>query len=91
MIFDTENFKKEFETKKKIADALEEMFTPMFEEYAAGRCLLLSRKIVNKVDDLIDPKELFENEEKGKRVELLFEQLNALIDQFIKDEENKND
>jgi len=85
--------RKRLENKysKEATDMIAEIFEPLLDVNDTGRCVSLYRKVTKKVADISDPKELFDNEEKAKRTRVFLEQLNALIDQFIKDEENKND
>lgn len=85
--------RKRLESKasREATDMLAEMFEPLFNANDIGKCVKLYHYLGNKIADIADPKGMFGNEEKAKRTRVFLEQLNALIDQFIKDEERRND
>lgn len=74
---------------REATDMLAEIMEPLLDVNDTGRCISLYRKVTRKIADISEPRELFDNEEKAKRTRVFLEQLNALIDQFIKDEEKK--
>lgn len=83
--------RKRLENKysREATDMLAEIMEPLLDVNDTGRCISLYRKVTRKIADISEPRELFDNEEKAKRTKVFLEQLNALIDQFIKDEEKK--
>ena len=80
----------DLEKMREATDMLAEIMEPLLDINDTGRCISLYRKVTRKIADISEPKALFNNEEKAKRTRVFLEQLNALIDQFIKDEEKKD-
>lgn len=84
--------RKRLENKysKEATDIIAEILEPILDVNDTGRCVKLYHKLTRKIADISDPKVLFGNEEKAKKTRVFLEQLSALIDQFIKDEEKKD-